>query len=223
MNYLPDSVTSIGNSAFAYCGAGQDLFLRGFSGKTGRGIFYSSKIKSITLGAGFKGVGDVYNYMASFQGCSGITNLVFSPESSGVFLTNSAFACSCTLAQPLVLYGVTIVQNAAFSGCKIPSITFDKGIETIGTLSGVTTLREVHFLGAPPSDQTGTFADYGQATTVDVTTYVRRKYGNLWLPYSANGEINMVNTTFSSAYATNPAKRKLLFVDKLPGFYVQFK
>ncbi len=223
VNYLPDSVTTIGNSAFAYCPARQDLFIRGLSGGTGRGIFYHASIKSITFGPGFKTIGDTGNSNGSFQGCSSITNLVFSPESSGITLPANAFRCKPTLTQPLVLYGVKSVASTAFSEWKIPSITFDKCIESIGALTGVTTLREVHFLGGPPSSETGKFADYGQGTSAEVTTYVRRKFGKEWLPYSAGGDINMKNTTFSSEYATDPTKRKLLFVDKLPGFYIQFK
>jgi surface protein len=220
VNYLPDSVASIGNSAFAFCGAKQDLFLRGFSGSTGRGIFYSCGIKSITFGPGFKGIGDTSNKMASFQGCSSITNVVFDPAGSGISLAANAFQCKPTLKQPLVLYGVTSVASSAFSNWKIPSITFADGIQSIGTLSGVTTLTNVCFLGAPPSSQIGTWADYSQGTAW-VPTSVPYEFRQQWWSYAegyspdlsdAQKEelIKETGTTFSSTYATTPSKRPLL-------------
>ena len=220
VNYLPDSVTTLGRSAFAYCGAKKDLFLRGFNGMTGRGIFYSCGIKSITFGPGFKGIGDTSNKMASFQGCSSITNVVFDPDGSGISLTANAFLCKPTLTQPLILYGVTNVDGSAFSNWKIPSITFDDGIQAIGSLSGVTTLTEVRFLGAPPTSQTGTFANYNQGTAT-VVTYVPYEFRQQWWEYadgydaslsSAQKEmlVKLEGTTFSSVYATNPDKRPLL-------------
>ena len=215
VNYLPDSVTSIGNSAFAYCPARQDLFIRGISGSTGRGIFYHAGIRSITFGRGFKAIGDTSNGMSSFQGCTSITNLVFHPEGSGITFPANAFRCGgATLKQPLVLYGVKSIASSAFESWKIPSITFDDGIESIGTFTDVTTLKEVHFLGAPPTSQSGTWADYGQGTSI-VTTYIPSKFLAQWKPYAANGEIKKINTTFSSTYATNPSKRPLYYTGSI--------
>ena len=216
VNYLPDSVTSIGNSAFVDCPAKQDLFLRGIRGNANRGIFYGSSIRSVTFGPSFTGISEASNKMRPFQNCSGITNIVFSPESSGISFVNNAF--ECVLRQPLVLYGVKNLHSSAFSGCTIPSITFDKGIQSIGTLSGVSGLTEVHFLGTPPTSQSGKWADYGQGTDKTVTTYVPSKFLVQWKPYAAGGEIRKKSSTFSSAYATEPAKRPLLYEGK-----IQFK
>ena len=218
VNYLPDSVSSIGNSAFAHCPAKQDLFVRGISGGTGRGIFYGAGIRSITFGRRFKTIGDTSNGMGSFQNCASVTNIVFDPESSNINLPVNAFRDALTLKQPLVLYGVTNLNSSAFSNCKVSSITFDKGIKYIGTLSGVSGLTEVHFLGTPPTSQSGKWADYGQGTDKTVTTYVPSKFLVQWKPYAAGGEIRKKSSTFSSAYATEPAKRPLLYEGK-----IQFK
>lgn len=212
VNYLPDSVTSIGNSAFVDCPAKQDLFLRGIRGNANRGIFYGSSIRSVTFGPSFTGISEASNTMRPFQNCSGITNIVFSPESSGISFTNNAF--KCVLRQPLVLYGVKRINNAAFEDCTIPSITFADGIANFGTLYKVGGLKEVHFLGAPPTSQSGTWADYGQGTSI-VTTYIPSKFLAQWKPYAANGEIKKINTTFSSTYATNPSKRPLYYTGSI--------
>ena len=231
VNYLPDSVTSIGNSAFAYCGAKRDLFLLGFSGSTGRGIFYSSKITSITFGPGFKTIGDTSNKMSSFQSCSSITNVSFSPESSGISFPPNAFRCKAKLTQPLILYGATNVASSAFDSWQIPSITFDKGIRGIGTLTNVTMLAEVRFLGGPPSSP-ATFANYGiPPKTGTITTYVPYKYRQQWWPYADGYDpdlpaaakeelIKLKGTTFSSTYATTPSKRLLLLESMPPGLSV---
>ena len=232
VNYLPDSVTSLGNSAFAYCGAKKDLFLRGFVGAAGRGIFYSSKITSVTFGPAFTTMGDISNKMAPFQSCGSITNIVFDPASSGITLPQYSFRANITLKQPLILYGVTSINNAAFSNCKVSSITFDDGIQSIGTLSNVSTLTEVHFLGAPPSSQTGTWADYNyNQNTATVKTYIPWKFRQQWWPYAAeyntgttysdsNAPIRLEGktpmSTFSSTYATTPAKRPLYLEDMPP-------
>lgn len=213
VNYLPDSVRSIDYSAFAYCAARRDLFLRGLSGKAVRGIFYKSKIRSITFGPNFKGTDVNGNTLSPFQDCSSITNLVFDPDSSGIVFAEP-FRSKPTLTQPLILYGVTNIANAAFQEWTIPSITFADGIANFGTLYLVSGLKEVNFLGAPPTSQSGTWADYGQGTSI-VTTYIPSKFLAQWKPYAANGEIKKINTTFSSTYATNPSKRPLYYTGSI--------
>ena len=226
VNYLPDSVTSIGNSAFAYCGAKRDLFLRGFVGAAGRGIFYASKITSVTFGPAFTTMGDISNKMAPFQSCTGITNIVFDPASSGITLPQYSFRAAITLKQPLVLYGVTSINNSAFSSCKVSTIVFDSCIQSIGTLANVTTLTEVRFLGGPPTSETGLFADYNQGTAT-VTTYIPWKFRRQWWPYAdgydsgisykeSTAPIQLRRTTFSSTYTTYPEKRPLLLAEAAP-------
>ena len=135
------------------------------------------------------------------------------------------------MTQPLILYGVKSIASSAFENWKIPSITFDNGIETIGTFMSVTTLTEVHFLGTPPASQTGTWADYGQSTSTTVTTYIPYKYRQQWWPYADGYDpemsdaqkeslIQLTGTTFSATYATIPAKRLLLLADKPDGFTI---
>ena len=231
VNYLPDTVTSIGNSAFAYCGAKCDLFLRGLS-EAGRGIFYSSKITSIAFGPRFTKMTDFSNKMMPFQSCSSITNIVFDHSSMNINLLANSFPSGITLKQPLVLYGVTNLANAAFANLKVSSITFDSCIRSIGTLANVTTLTEVHFLGGPPTSQSGTFADYNQGTAT-VTTYIPWKYRQQWWPYADGYDSEMSHaqkeklikrreTTFSSTYVTTPIKRPLLLADSPPTLLVLF-
>ena len=233
VNYLPDSVTGIGYSAFAYCGAKQDLFLRGINGSADRGIFYSSKITSVTFGPRFTTMGETSNKLSPFQSCGSITNIVFDPKSSGITLPQYSFRATITLKQPLVLYGVTTINSSAFSNCKVSSIIFDDGIQSIGTLANVTTLTEVRFLGAPPTSQSGTFADYNQGTAM-VTTYIPYKYRQQWWQYAAGYDpeksdaenelcIQLTGTTFSGTYATTPSNRPLLLADKPSGlmFFVR--
>ena len=230
VNYLPDSVTGIGNSAFAYCGAKRNLFLRGLNGAAGRGIFYTSKITSITFGPRFTGMGDFSNKLMPFQSCTSITNIVFDPASKNINLKASSFPSAIELKQPLVLYGVTNLASTAFSSLKVASITFDKCIEYIGTLSTVTLLTEVRFLGGPPPSQTSMWADYNQGTAT-VKTYIPYKYRQQWWQYAAGYDpdlpaaakeelIKLKGTTFSSTYATTPSKRPLLLESMPPGLVV---
>lgn len=237
VNFLPDTVTSIGSAAFVQNGnLKADLFLIGLDGTLAQNAFSAcSKIKSVTFGPKFKGTGGG-NKSAPFQGCSGLTNVVFSPESSGIVLANNAFNAGATYTQPLVLYGVTEIRRAVFGSVKVASITFDKVIRSINTetsnksyppFAGNSTLNEIHFLGAPPN----TFDINFYLPNQKISVYIPYKYRQQWWPYADGYDPEMSDaekeqlikregTTFSSTYATTPAKRPLLLADMPPGLII---
>ena len=92
-------------------------------------------------------------------------------------------------------------------------------------------LAEVHFLGGPPSSPV-TFANYGvPPKTSTIKTYIPWKFRQQWWPYAdgyvagntytdAHALIKLEGktpiSTFSSTYATNPAKRPLYLEDMPP-------
>lgn len=220
VNFLPDSVTSLGQACFYKVPAKCDLYALGVAGTFDRCCFNGSGVTSVHFGKDVKTIGNGANGQGAFQGCGNITNIVFHPEGSGITITKSAFAVSATLKAPLVLYGVTSVGESAFSSMKFSSVTFDTGITTINTKDAFknnTLLGEVHFLGAPPTTWS---ADYNRSSQT-VTTFVPYESRQQWWPY-ANGYdpdltdaqkeelIKETGTTFSSTYATSPDRRPLL-------------
>lgn len=220
VNFLPDSVTAIEQSAFALVPAHLDLYVTNVS-SFGRCVFYGSGITSVHFGKRLTYIGNNTKNQGAFESCKSLTNTVFHSEGSGISIDGEAFKSSSTGAKiPLALYGVKSISAEAFSGWKIPSITFDNGIESLGSLTKVTTLTNVCFLGAPPASQTGTWADYNQGTAT-VTTYIPYEFRQQWWEYADGYEsamssaqkellIKIEGTTFSSVYATNPDKRPLL-------------
>ncbi len=144
------------------------------------------------------------------------------------------------LKSPLVLYGVKSIENDSIGRIYLTgedkSVTFDNGIESVttNTIKGVNNFTEVHFLGAPPTSTGTKFANYGKSTSTTITTYIPYKYRQQWWPYADGYDpamstaekeslIQLRGTTFSSTYATTPAKRLLLLADKPDGFTIIFR
>lgn len=241
VNFLPDSVTTVGNGAFNSVPARCDLYALGVSSGFGRNCFINSRIRSIHFGKNVKTIGNGSNGQGAFQNCNYITNIVFHPEGSGITIKKATFAMAVSpqmqLKSPLVLYGVTTIENDSFARIFLAgsdkSVTFDKGLQSISTntIIGVNNFTEVHFLGAPPTTTGTRFANYGKSTSTMITTYIPYKYRQQWWQYAAGYDpdmpaaakeelIKLKGTTFSSTYATTPSKRLLLLESMPPGLVV---
>lgn len=221
VNFIPDSVTSVGQAVFYGSGVRQDLCLRGIS-SIGRCAFTGTGIKSVEFGPNLKTVGNNSNKQGAFQGCSSLTNIVFDPRGNNIVLERYSFSAAATLAQPLILHGVTNINSDAFSkNTKFKSVTFDDGIVNISGCfpleSNNNLLTEVRFLGTPPASLNLTYS----GATKKVKTYIRRRHADAWTSYAEGGILNMQDSTFSTAlcttYSTTPALRPLLIEDKLVG------
>ena len=237
VNFLPDSVTSVGSAAFQEVHAKCDLYANGVAGTIGRLCFKGSYIRSVHFGKGLTTLGNDSNGQGSFEGCNYLTNIVFHPEGSGITIQKSALSMGSviTLKSDLALYGVKTINSGAFSRINLGghSVVFDKGLQSgiTAAVTGLSNFNEVHFLGAPPANQTGTFADYGQSTSTKITTYIPYKYRQQWWQYADGYDPEMTDTekeqlikregtTFSSTYATTPSKRPLLLADMPPGLVI---
>ena len=119
---LPDSVETIGESAFDHC----------------------NKLTSVTLGSGLKSIG---NY--AFNYCSALSSINI-PE--GVtFLGNSAFN-NCTSLESINIPGsVNTIGNSAFWHCTaLEELTINSGVETIdvSAFNNCTSLTSVSIPGS---------------------------------------------------------------------------
>ena len=220
VNFIPDSVTSVGSAIFYKSGVRQDLYLRGIS-SIGRCAFTGTGIKSVEFGPNLKLVGNGSNKQGAFQNCSSLTNIVFDSHGNNIVLQNASFGISATLTQPLILYGVTNIDTEAFSvNTKFKSVTFDDGIINIAgdfPPANNTLLTEVHFLGRPPTGVSMSAVYNTRATTI--TTYVKRKHAEAWKTYAKDEVLNMDSSLFKADYCgtINPSYRPLLIEDKLVG------
>lgn len=101
---IPNSVTSIGDSAFAGC----------------------SKVTSIAIPGSVKSIG-----ASAFSGCSGATSITIS---SGVTSIGTSAFSGCSSVTSMTIPGsVRSIGDSAFSGCRgITSITISEGVTSIG-------------------------------------------------------------------------------------------
>lgn len=137
---MPDTVTVIGDKAFADCNALTDVFFSQGLTEIEASAFEGSKVKSVTipdsvtyigpyafrnctglrsldLGSGIQEWGEDWGTNGAFSGCSLLSSLTIPNGVSSI--GTSAFS-GCTLLMEVVLpESVTVVGNSAFRDCEL--------------------------------------------------------------------------------------------------------
>lgn len=114
---IPDSVTSIGKSAFSGC----------------------ASLVSVTIPESVTSIGE-----SAFHNCSGLTSVTVPNQVKT--LGSSVFSGCTSLINVSISESVTSIGSSAFSGCKnLSSITLPRGIKTIPDrlLSGCSSLKSI--------------------------------------------------------------------------------
>ena len=161
---IPNSVTSIGNSAFYGCSSLISVIIPEGVTSIGNSAFYGcSGLTSINIPEGVTSIG---NY--AFDGCRGLTSINI-PE--GVTsIGNSAFYGCSSLTSVTIPESVTRIGNGAFSGCSsLTSVTIPESVTSIGesAFSGCSGLTSINI----PEGVTkiGDHAFYGCSSLTSVT------------------------------------------------------
>ena len=119
---LPSSVTSIGNSAFSDCSGLTELTLPNGLENIGDSAFFACiGLTELTLPNSVKSIGDI-----AFRGCSGLTELTL--PNSVTSIGDGAFHGCSGLTELILPNSVTSIGVSAFSGCS--------GLEKIAVESG---------------------------------------------------------------------------------------
>ena len=137
---IPDSVTSIGMSAFYYCGG----------------------LTSVTIGNGVTSIG-----WSAFEGCSGLTSVTI-PDSV-ISIGSSAFYGCSGLTSVTIPDSVTSIGNGAFSGCSgLTSVTIPDSMTSIGSsaFDGCSGLTSVIIGNGVTSIGSSAFSDCSGLKTV---------------------------------------------------------
>ena len=234
VNYLPDTVTTVGNRAFCYCPIVTDVKLRGVTSISGC-AFKGASITSAEFGKDLASYGCGYQ-SGAISSCPNLTNIFLHAEMSGAkfsgehaFYNNpklggtfdfTGFSLSSALGRPL---DGTVVTNVIFRG------TGDN--LGAGVFEGMTKLQSIVFLGEPPTGADIMLGiDDNRSSRLganqDVVTYIYKAYKDAWIPYAENGSIKLkkrdgcTSTTWKRDYidtaVTDLQKRRLCLIDGTP-------
>ena len=126
---IPDSVTSIGNSAFSNCTKLQSITIPDSVTSIGYNAFercYS--LTSVTLGNGITHIGT-----NAFNGCNSLTDVTIAEDIQLTSIEYGTFNDCYYLANITIPDSVTSIGKYAFSNCRsLTNITIPDGVITIG-------------------------------------------------------------------------------------------
>ena len=123
---LEDGVTSIGDWAFYDCGSLTSVTIPESVTSIGESAFSCSGLTSVTLGNGVTSIGDW-----AFDSCSDLTSVMIG--SSVTSIGNYAFAYCRSLTSIAIPDSVTIISDYAFDNCSsLTSMTIPDSVTSIG-------------------------------------------------------------------------------------------
>ena len=161
---IPDSVTSIGYSAFYGCSSLTSVTIPDSVTSIGSEVFYGcSSLTSVTIPDSVTSIG--YD---AFSGCSSLTSVTI-PDSV-TSIEGGAFSGCSSLTSVTIPDSVTSIGGAAFYGCSsLTSVTIGNGVTSIGdnAFYGCSSLTSVT-IGSGVTT-IGNYAFYGCSSLTSVT------------------------------------------------------
>ena len=159
---IPDSVTSIGDSAFYYCTKLTSVTIGNSVTSIGDYAFYYCRLTSVTIPDSVTSIGD-----SAFYYCYGLTSVTI--PNSVTSIGDSAFGECWNLTSVTIPDSVTSIGDAAFVYCsRLTSVTIPNSVTSIGSyaFSGCPILNVVYFQGnAPgPGNDSSVFSGDNNAT-----------------------------------------------------------
>jgi uncharacterized protein YjbI with pentapeptide repeats/predicted aspartyl protease len=150
---IPDSVTSIGGSAFRNCTSLTGVTFGDDSQLASIGNSAFSRCTSLT-GVTFGDDSQIASIgNSAFEDCTSLTGVTFGDDSQLASIGNSAFSRCTSLTGITLPEGVTSIGNSAFSSCtNLTGITLPEGVTSIGAgaFYRCSSLGSIIFLGPAP-------------------------------------------------------------------------
>ena len=166
---IPNSVTSIGESAFAYCSGLTSVTIGNSVTTIGRGAFAGcSGLTSVTIGNSVTSIGG-----AAFSGCSGLTSVTI--PNSVTTIGDGAFRSCSGLTSVTIGNSVTTIGDFAFCFCSgLTSVTIGNSVTTIGdyAFGGCSGLTSVTIPNSVTSIGEFAFQSCSGLTSVSIPNFV---------------------------------------------------
>lgn len=221
--FLPDSVTSVGNSAFRYVSAEVPVLLRGVT-SVANGAFQYSMITEATFGPNLQSLSGSYTG-GCFDHCANLAKLNFDPEMSGAkFLGQDIIAYCPKLGGVLDLTGFSSFTERIFyfyGGSYTKAIFSDITKASEGTLDYLNTAKTIEFTGGVPTDE-NFYKMYnrsgsGRVNLQNVFTVVKEEFKDEWAQYCEGGVINEYDSIWDLSKVPEAATRGLYLVYEKQG------
>jgi hypothetical protein len=161
---LPNSITSIGSAAFAYCTGITSLSIPNSITLIGSSAFSNC--------TGITGNLSISNYVTSigagaFRGCTGITGNLVIPSSVTLVGMEAFSSCTGLYGNLIIGNSVTTIQNYAFQYCYgISSLTIGSSLTSIGAGAfSYCSLKNIYSLNSnPPTLSSSAFTGINKNT-----------------------------------------------------------
>ena len=157
---IPDSVTSIDNSAFANCKKLLDVAIGLSVTSIGDRAFSNcSSLTSVTIPDSVTSIGK-----GAFLGCSSLTSVTIPDRVTSI--GNDAFCYCSSLTSVTIPDSVTSIGNDAFYNCtSLKSVTIGDGVTTIGNRAfyDCTDLTDVYYTGTQEQWDAISFGSYNDS------------------------------------------------------------
>lgn len=137
---IPNSVTSIGNSAFNSCTSLESVTIGNSVTSIGKNAFYNcTALRSVTIPDSVTSIGN-----DAFYNCYNVWKLIIAEGSETI--TQTIVICNSSLQSIIMPDSVTSIGKGAFNGCtSLSSITIGNGVTSIGdsAFSNCTSLSSI--------------------------------------------------------------------------------
>ena len=162
---VPDSVTAIGEFAFAYTESCTSITLGDNVTTIGNTAFFRCRITSITL------PDSVTSFAGAFSNCTSLTEITIPDKVTSIGY--KAFADCTGLRSITIGNGVTSIGECAFSGCtSLTDVTLGDSVTSIDTLAfqRCTSLESITIPASVTSIVGGAFSQCSKLTSVTFET-----------------------------------------------------